>query len=260
MKLATFITSLAITLAPALLASAQQTPARLPMANYGTSLAAGTYEGETSYGHAALTNCQCDNRKGYDLWCRPVSFLDIFGSKAGSCCGHRPAPTCCAPEPTCAPPAPTCCAPEPTCIAPAPTCCAPEPKCCAPEPKCCAPEPSCGAPCGCACSSGCSKRLFHLKSNPLSDLHAKLQSLFTCKKCSKSNCGCTDSGCSDCGCAGGGPSPMYFQPSAPSQLPALPDTIDNPFRDDAPASSIPVPETTTSTRHRSMVKPVYYAR
>jgi hypothetical protein len=248
MKFATLVASFAFAIFPALLVSAQQEPSRLQSVNYDRTLAGG-YHSHSQYNHSPIANCQCENRKGYDLWCKPVSFLDHFRRSNSNCCGKQPAPSCCAPEPTCAPPAPTYCAPEPTCAAPAPTCCAPEPTCAAPAPTCCAPEPSCAAPSACGCNTGC-KRTGLFDHNPLSDLHAKLKSMFSCKKCRKSTCCCD--GCSS------GAAPMYYEPSMPHTLPMLPDAVDNPFEDDP--TTIPAPNTTTRTNSRSLVKPVYYGQ
>lgn len=93
----------------------------------------------------------------------------------------------------------------------------------------------------------CKTGLFNQIGNPLSGLHAKMKSLFSCKKSCQSSC-CCDS----CGTT-----PSYYQPSTPGEPQELPESIDNPFRDD-PAISIPVPDTTTRATPRSLVKPVYY--
>lgn len=224
---------LALAVLPAWTATAQQEPARLPLAAYGSSLAEAGYVGSSHAGHP-LHDCQCEHRKGYDLWCQPVGYR--FGRKWGSCgCGCSPAPSCCAPEPTCAPPEPMCCAPEPVCAAPEPACCAPEPTCCAPEPTCCAPTTGCGTPRRGGLLAGC--------KNPLSELHEKIASLFKRKRksCCQSDC-CGDS----CGCGCEFPSaPSYIPPVAPETDSDMPETMENPFTDDPPVS-IPVPETTTS--------------
>lgn len=248
MKLGIIAASVALTIVPALVVSAQHAPGLLPAPHYGAYAAPQAYGSDMHYSQSPIANCQCDNRKGYDLWCQPVSFLGALRRSGSCCCGEHRAPSCCAPEPTCTAPAPSCCAPEPVC-------CAPEPVCAAPAPACCAPEPTCGAPRGCGCNRCGGHGIFNGGPSPLSDLHAKLQSLFACKKCCKSSCGCDDCGCTDTG------SPAYFNPtpSTPRTLPALPDSINNPFLDD-PATSIPVPDTTTQAERRTRVKPAQYRR
>jgi hypothetical protein len=48
-------------------------------------------------------------------------------------------------------------------------------------------------------------------------------------------------------------------PESPRTLPALPDAINNPFLDD-PATTIPVPDTTTQIQRRTFAKPAQYRR
>ena len=233
MKLQTIAASLVLALLPALFAVAQSEPGRLPAANYGSSLVEAGYVSHSPYHGSPLADCQCDNRKGYDLWCQPASFSLSRRSKLSCGCGV-PAPSCCAPEPICSAPAPTCCAP-------APTCAAPEPACCAPEPTCCAPEPTCGAPMADCCDPCRRRGLLSCCNNPFADLHAKLATIFKRKKtCCPSDCCCDPCGSSYPA------APTYMEPSVPQELP---ESIDNPFLDD-PAISIPVPNTTTSNSSR----------
>ena len=237
MKFLPLAASFALAVLPALFASAQQEPARLPAANYGSSFAEGGYLNRSAYHGSPLTNCQCDERKGYDLWCQPASFS--FTRRSHGSCG------CGMPAPSCAAPAPACCAPAPTCSAPAPSCCAPEPTCAAPAPTCGAPEPTCCAPATDCCHSCRRTGLLSGVKNPLTELHSKLASMFKRKR---TNCcdSCCDSCCDPCGGGSLPVAPSYLEPTVPRELP---DTMENPFLDD-PSISIPVPNTTTSTSSR----------